>query len=173
MAQLLKKFYSVYVFFEGGNLFTGSEPDEFNSNSHTISLRFFLILYCPLLPKKNFVFVTGSCRPYPVWLTTLANSWFNNSLATVFKESGLSVTPGIPRHISIARTHVIIFWHTGFTLSSLLPLRQWSLWGMRWGREDIVYNRFNVLYDVGSVAEETVQYHPLWIVNLRHDISRL
>jgi hypothetical protein len=44
----------------------------------------------------------------------LDNSWFNNSLATVFKESGLSVNPGIPRHISIARTHVIIFWHTGF-----------------------------------------------------------
>jgi hypothetical protein len=61
-----KKFYSVHVFFEGAHLLTYPEPDEFNSNSYTVSLRLVLILYCHLLPEKNFIFVTGSCHPYSV-----------------------------------------------------------------------------------------------------------
>jgi hypothetical protein len=52
MAQLLNKFYSVYVFFEGANLLNYPELDGFNSDFYTISLRFVLMLYCPLLPKK-------------------------------------------------------------------------------------------------------------------------
>ena len=35
------------------------------------------------------------------------------------------------------------------------------------------YDRFIVLYDVGSVAEETVEYHPLSVVNLLHDMSKI
>jgi len=35
------------------------------------------------------------------------------------------------------------------------------------------FNRFSVLYEVGSVAEETIEYHPLSIANLPQDISRL
>ena len=35
------------------------------------------------------------------------------------------------------------------------------------------YNRLNVLYDVGSVAEVTVDCHTLWVVNLLHDISKI
>jgi len=66
MAKLLTKFYSVYVFFEGAHLLSYPEPDEFNSNCHTVSLSFILILYCPLLPKKNCIFFTGSCHPYSV-----------------------------------------------------------------------------------------------------------
>jgi hypothetical protein len=72
MAQLLNKFYSVYVFFERAHLLTYPEPDEFNSNSHIGSLRFVLILYCPLLPKNNSLIVTGTCHPYSVGLTILA-----------------------------------------------------------------------------------------------------
>jgi len=35
------------------------------------------------------------------------------------------------------------------------------------------YNRFSVLYEVGSVAEEVVKHHPLSVVNLLRDIWRL
>jgi len=64
VAELIKKCYTVYVFFERDNLLAYPEPDEFNSNSHTISLSFVLILYCPLFPKNDFLIVTGSCHPY-------------------------------------------------------------------------------------------------------------
>jgi len=40
MPQLLKKFYSFYVFFERAHLLTYPEADEFNSNCHTVSLSF-------------------------------------------------------------------------------------------------------------------------------------
>jgi hypothetical protein len=66
MDQLLKIVYSVYVLFERDNLLAYPEPDEFNSDSHTISLSVVLILYCPLFPKNDFLIVTGSCHPYPI-----------------------------------------------------------------------------------------------------------
>jgi len=72
MVQLLDKFFSVYIFFEGAHLLTYPEPDELNSNSYTISLNFVLISYSPVVPKQNFIIVTGSCHPYPVWRTLLA-----------------------------------------------------------------------------------------------------
>jgi hypothetical protein len=72
MAELLEKFYAVCVFFEGAHLMTYPEPDEFTLYYHTVSLSFVLILYCALLPRKIFIFVTGSCHPYPVSLTAMA-----------------------------------------------------------------------------------------------------
>ena len=39
--------------------------------------------------------------------------------------------------------------------------------------KNIVYNRFSIIYEVESVAEETVEHHPFSIVNLLHDTSRL
>jgi hypothetical protein len=102
MAKLLKKYYSVYFFFEGPHVLAYPDPDESSSNSHTISLRFFLILYSPLLPKKEcyscYWFLSAiSCLTYH----TGKKKYFNNPLGTVFSESGLSVTPGIPRSLHI------------------------------------------------------------------------
>jgi len=64
MAQLLKDFYSVYVVFKRAHLLTYPEQDEFNSNPHNVSLNFVLISHYPVVPKENFVIVTGSCHPY-------------------------------------------------------------------------------------------------------------
>jgi len=40
-------------------------------------------------------------------------------------------------------------------------------------KKNIVCNLFSVLYEDRSVAEETVEHHPLSVVKLPHDISRL
>jgi len=34
------------------------------------------------------------------------------------------------------------------------------------------YCRFSIIYEVGPVADETIERHPLLVVNILHDISR-
>ena len=51
------------------------------------------------------VLVTHILSDLPYW----HNSYLNNPPATVFSESGLSVTPGIPRYISNARHYIKVF----------------------------------------------------------------
>jgi len=66
--------------------------------------------------------------------------------------------------------HLLACWfyfYFGTASEAVISVRS----ALRWKRH--FYNRFSVLYGVGSVAEETVDYHPLWVVNLLHDISKI
>jgi hypothetical protein len=45
-------------------------------------------------------------------------------------------------------------------------------YALRPEKKTFFYNRFSVLYEVGSVAEEVIEHHQLLVVNL-HDLSRL
>ena len=121
LAQLFKKFYSVYVFFERSHHLICPEPDESNSHSHKISLMFVLILYCCL--PNNFIIVVGSCHLYPVAYRTGTRTNLIILLLSVFSKPGLSVTPDIPRYILNARSYIKIFRHAGVTLSPTIRLR--------------------------------------------------
>jgi hypothetical protein len=152
MTKLLKKFYSVYFFFERSHLLTYAEPDESNSNSHTASLSFVLILCCPVLPKKNFIIVTGY-SPSPISCVTYHTGTKANLiiLLPLFSANltSLSLLGFHVLYIPKARPYINIFWLAVFSFSSALPLRQWSLWGTRWGSD---------LYEVRAEAVISVRY---------------
>jgi hypothetical protein len=154
-----------------------SRKNQHNAQIYTTALhvshRFFvsiLILYFPVLPKKNSITVAGSCRPYPLWLTILPKNNFNISLTTAFSDSGLSVLPVIPRSLHIKCKAVYkylltcwLYFYFGSATEAVISVRYALM-----SKLLFFYNRLIVIYEVVSVAEETTGLHTLSIVSLSH-----